>query len=45
MVESCSDILGDVGFVSVFENRKSVDLLELRLGVDWGLKEEIGYYC
>jgi hypothetical protein len=27
----------------VFENRKSVDLLALGLGVDWGLKEEIGY--
>jgi hypothetical protein len=31
------------GFVRVFENRKSVDLLELGLGVDWRLKEEIGY--
>jgi hypothetical protein len=33
------------GFVRVFENRKSIDLLELGLGVDWGLKKEIGYYC
>jgi hypothetical protein len=29
------------GFLRIFENRNSVDLLELELGVDWGLKEEL----
>jgi hypothetical protein len=33
------------GFVRLFGNREAVDLLELGLEVDWGLKEEIGYYC
>jgi hypothetical protein len=33
------------GFVRAFENKKSVDLWELGLGVDLGLKKEVGYYC